>query len=129
MNLIKIEKKPFAGFFSIMFFASSVSLASLNQLHSLFNGLHVEWNQLVVALRQCFVEGLLQAFRTDDGAHFEERTEHDHVENLGIFQFGGLVHGVDAIGRYVVTLGRIDDAEAVVDERSARFELGHELIQ
>ena len=78
-------------------------------------------------------EGLLESgchvLHLHDGLHFQEGSEDDHVVGLGISQFGCLVGGIYLVDGDVGTGGVVGDAVGVIDEQSARFYAGLELVE
>ena len=86
-----------------------LDLLLLDDLHTLAHGLHVERNELVVALRERLEESLVQALGAHNGANLEQTAQNDHVEHLGVLHLGSLVRSINLIDRDVLAGRRIDD--------------------
>ena len=100
-----------------------------DDLASGLDSLHVQRDEVVMTLGQCFLESFLHALVAHHGSHLQQSAQHNHVEHLGVLQLGSLVHGVNAIDGDVLTRRRIDDAVAVVDKNASGFDLRHELVE
>ena len=63
------------------------------------------------------------------GLIFNNTTQYNHVECLGVVHFIGGIHGVDAVNVDVLTRRRVDDAVTVVDKYASGFYLAFEFLQ
>ena len=65
----------------------------LDDLGTLFQGLHVQGNQTVVTLRQGLVESLLYTLVADHRSHLKKSTQDNHVEDLAVLHLCAGQHG------------------------------------
>ena len=89
---------------------------SLDVVHTDLDGLHVQRDELVGALRQAVTQTLFDILVVDDGANLQECTQDDHVEHLAVAHVGGELCAFDAVDVDVLTGGLVGDAVGVVDE-------------
>ena len=78
-------------------------------------------------------KGLLQSlqhtFNRHDRFHFEQRTKHNHIESLVVFQLKCSLHGVDVICGDIGALGRSVNSVAVVDKYATGFHLALKAVE
>ena len=80
----------------------------LDNLGTLFHCLHVQGDEVVMALGQRFLEGLLHALIADHGSHLQQTAKNNHVKDLAVLHLGSLVHRIDAIDGDVLARRLVD---------------------
>lgn len=93
------------------------------------NGFHVQWYQVMMALRKRLEKSFLYTALAHYRTNLQHGTQHNHIEDLGVLHLHGLLHGIQTVDLNVCAGGRIDDAVAVVDEDATRLQLRLELLE
>ena len=93
-----------------------------------FHSLLVLGDEVVVALRQGFLQTFVQHFRGDERFHLQETAQHDHVEQLGDTEFAGLVGGGDLVDVDVLAGRMVRDTVRVINQKTSGFHGGFELV-
>ncbi len=120
------KKAAIAAFFIV---GNPNLVLSLDVVHTDLDGLHVQRDELVGALRQAVTQTFFDILVVDDGAHLQESTQDDHVEHLAVAHVGGELCAFDAVDVDVLTGGLVGDAVGVVDEVATGLHLVLKLVE
>ena len=102
---------------------------SLDVVHTDLDGLHVQRDELVGALRQGVTQTLFDVLVVNDGTHLKESTQDDHVEHLAVAHVGGELSAFDAVDVDVLAGGLVGDAVRIVDEITTGLHLVLKLVE
>ena len=109
--------------------AKANKLNLLNNLGTLVHSLHVQGDEVVMALGKGLFQGLLHTVSADYGSHLQQSAEDNHVEDLAVLHLSSLVHCVNTVDGDVLARRRIDDTKAVVNEHATGLDFGFKLLE
>ena len=105
------------------------SLSFFHVVHADLDGLHVERDELVGALRQGVAQTLFDVLVVDDGTELQESTQDDHVEHLAVTHVGGKLSTFDGVDVNVLTGGLVSDTVGVINQVATGFHFALELVE